>query len=61
MNKPLTEMSLNDLAAMARWFEELAILYERNQMPDAARSNRFNADVYRAEMERRPDTATLSR
>jgi hypothetical protein len=57
MNKPLSEMSLKDLAAMVRWFENLATLYERNQMPDAARANRFNADVYRAEMERRADTA----
>jgi hypothetical protein len=50
-------MSLSELAAMVRWFEGLADVYERNDMPDTAKRAMNSAAEYRAEMERRPDSA----
>jgi len=50
-------MNLTELANRATWFEELAAIYERNNMGDTAKRFRLMGAEYRAEMERRPDTA----
>ena len=57
MLKPPSKMTLAELAGRVRWFEELAALYKHNDMADTARKNLATAAEYRAEMERRPDTA----
>jgi hypothetical protein len=50
-------MSLTELANRATWFEELAAIYDHHNMGDTAKRFRLMAAEYRAEMERRPDTA----
>jgi hypothetical protein len=51
------QMTLKELAARIRWHESLAEMYRANGVLSAAREFMALAAEYRAEMERRPDTA----
>ena len=57
MLKSQSAMTLSELAGRVQWFEDLAALYDKHDMPDTARKFRASAAEYRAEMERRPDSA----
>jgi hypothetical protein len=50
-------MTLSELAGRAKWFDDLAAVYQKHDMAGTARKFQALAAEYRAEMERRPDTA----
>ena len=57
MLKSKAAMTLGELAVRVRWFETLARLYDQRGMKNTANTFRAMSAEYRAEMERRPDTA----
>ena len=51
------QMSIKDLAARIRWHESFVHCFEDHGEPSTARKFQELADEYKAELERRPDTA----
>lgn len=51
--KPLEKMTDPELESRVAWHRDLAALYERQSMPNAANSFRSLSGVYQKELERR--------
>ena len=55
--KAREDMRLAELLGRMKWFDDLAEIYRRHDMPEMARKFTALAQEYRDEAERRPDTA----